>query len=113
MEKLDTAAEHAVRRFLDLLSDRYDVAHVIVFGSRARGTHRKDSDLDLAVLLRGDPQRFLDVKQIMADVAFDAMLESQILISPLPIWMCEWDHPEGYSNPDLLRRIAAEGIWLI
>jgi predicted nucleotidyltransferase len=113
VEKLGRPTEYAIKRFVDLLSGRYDVAHVIVFGSRARGTHRKDSDLDLAVLLRGDPERFLDVKEIMADVAFDAMLQSQILISPLPIWMSEWEHPQDYSNPELLRAIAEEGIWLI
>ncbi len=40
MEKLDKPTEPAVRRSLDLLADRYDVAGVVVFGSRARGTHR-------------------------------------------------------------------------
>jgi predicted nucleotidyltransferase len=30
------------------------VAAVFLFGSRAKGTHRPDSDLDLAVVLTGD-----------------------------------------------------------
>ena len=112
MRSLDTAAEHAVRRFLDLLVGRYDVAEAIVFGSRARGTHRPDSDLDVAVLLRGEPQRFVDTKLAMADLAFDEMLETGLLISPLPVWVCEWENPENYSNPELLRTIAREGIRL-
>jgi predicted nucleotidyltransferase len=44
----------AVRRFLALLSVRYDMAGAIVYGSRAQGTHRPDSDVDVAVLLKGD-----------------------------------------------------------
>jgi hypothetical protein len=34
------------------------------------------------------------------------------LISPLPIWLDEWEHPETYSNPALLRSIVRDGVWL-
>jgi hypothetical protein len=46
----------------------------------------------------------------MADVAFDVLLETGVLISPLPVWTDEWAHPETYSNPSLLRNIAREGV---
>jgi predicted nucleotidyltransferase len=88
------------------------MAEAIVYGSRARGTHRSDSDADVAVLLRGEPQRLLDTKLDMATTAFDVMLDTGILVSPLPIWLVEWDHPEDYSNPALLRNIDREGIRL-
>ena len=112
---LDRTTEEAVRRFLTLIASRYDMAAAIVYGSRARGTHRPDSDADVAVLLRGEHgehQRFLAAKLDMADVAFDVLLETGILISPLPIWLDEWEHPESYSNPALLRNIDREGIRL-
>ena len=48
----------------------------------------------------------------MADVAFDVLLETGILVSPLPVWLEEWEHPEGYSNPALLRNIDQEGVRL-
>ena len=48
----------------------------------------------------------------MADVAFDVRLETGINISPLPVWLDEWEHPQNYSNPALLKNIASEGIWL-
>ena len=35
---------------------------------------------------------------------------SKVALSPLPIWLDEWKHPESYSNPALLHTIAAEGI---
>ena len=62
---IDHDTEEAVRRFLVLIAGRYDVAGTIVFGSRARGTHRPDSDADVAVLLSGEHQRFLTTKRRM------------------------------------------------
>lgn len=109
---IDYSTESAVRHFVSLIAERYDIAEVIVYGSRARGTHRPDSDADVAVLLRGERQRFLTVKLDMADVAFDVLLETGILISPLPVWVDEWNHPEVYSNPALLRNVDREGVRL-
>lgn len=48
----------------------------------------------------------------MSDLAYDVLLETGINISPLPIWLDEWEHPENYSNPELLANIAREGIAL-
>ncbi|MFT3961647.1 nucleotidyltransferase domain-containing protein [Propionivibrio sp.] len=112
MNRLDHDTEEAVRRFLASIAGRYDVAGAIVYGSRARGTHTPDSDADVAVLLRGEHQRFLSAKLDMADAAFDILLETGILISPLPVWLDEWEHPEDYSNPTLLRNIHREGVRL-
>ena len=110
--RIDQLTETAVRRFLTLIASRYEMAGAIVYGSRARGTHRPDSDADVAVLLVGEHQRFLSTKLAMADVAFDVLLETGVNISPLPIWLDEWEHPENYSNPSLLHNIAQEGVRL-
>jgi predicted nucleotidyltransferase len=112
MVRIDRDTEEAVRRFLDLIADRYDLAGAIVYGSRARGTHHTDSDADVAVLLRGEHQRVLRTTLAMADVAFDVLLETGVNISPLPVWVDEWEHPETYSNPALLHNIAREGVRL-
>lgn len=112
MRHIDQDTEEAVRRFLTLIANRYDIAEAIIYGSRVRGTHRPDSDADVAVILRGEHQRFLTAKLEMADIAFDVMLETDIRISPLPIWLDEWEHPENYSNPALLRNINLEGVRL-
>ena len=110
MNHIDHETWGAIHRFLALIASRYDMAEAIVFGSRARGTHRPDSDADVAVLLRGEHRPFLAVKLDMADTAFDVLIETGILISPLPIWLDEWEHPENYSNPALLRNINREGV---
>jgi len=112
MPELDPTTEKAARRFLALIADRYDTVGAMVYGSRARGNHRPDSDADLAVLLRGEHQHFLQTKLDMADTAFDVQLETDILISPFPIWMDEWKNPDAYRYAALLRNISREGIRL-
>ncbi|MEO6319757.1 MAG: nucleotidyltransferase domain-containing protein [Polaromonas sp.] len=112
MNHIDHDTEAAVRRFITLMTGQFDMAGAIVYGSRARGTHRPDSDADVAVLLRGEHQRFLPTALAMSDVAFDVLLETGINISPLPVWLDEWEHPEHYSNPALLHNIAREGVRL-
>lgn len=109
---LDKDTLAAVRRFQALIADKYPADGVIVYGSRARGTHNQESDADVAVLLVGEHQRFVKTKLAMADIAYEVLLETGIDISPLPIWRDEWEHPEGYSNPELLRNIARDGIAL-
>lgn len=110
--RVDRSTEEAVRRFLVAIADRYDTAGAILYGSRARGTHRPDSDADLAVLLNGEHQRVLPTTLAMADVAYDVLLETGINITPLPVWVDEWEHPETFSNPALLHNIAREGVRL-
>jgi predicted nucleotidyltransferase len=107
---IDRDSEIAIRRFIQLISDRYDIASVIVYGSRARGTHRQDSDADVAVLLNGKRERFSTVMLDMSDTAFDVLMETDINISPLAVWVDEWNRPESYSNPALLDNIAREGV---
>jgi predicted nucleotidyltransferase len=112
MPHLDPDTEHAIRSFLSTIARQYDTAGAILYGSRARGTHRPDSDADVAILLRGAHEQRLRTTLAMADIAYDVLLETGVNITPLPIWLDEWEHPETYSNPSLLRNIAVEGIRL-
>ena len=96
--------------FLRKLRGNYDVERAILFGSRARGVHHADSDLDLAVVLKGAREDFIDTKLAMAGIAFDVMMETGILVQALPMWGDDLDHPERFINPALIRNIAAEGI---
>ena len=111
-EFLDTETERAARVFLERLAGHYDVLGAVVFGSRARRRHRPDSDADIAILLRGERGSFLGTKLALADIAFDVLLDTGVLIQPLPVWEDEWEHPEAYSNPELLRNIHREGVRL-
>lgn len=109
---IDTETEQAARAFIARVSEQYNLAGAILFGSRARKSHRQDSDADIAVLLHGHPGKFISTKLAMADIAYDVLLETGIRIQPLPIWEDEWSHPEAYSNPSLLHNIEREGVRL-
>lgn len=107
---VDAKTLNAVSLFLRGVASRYTVSQAILFGSRARGTHRSDSDIDVAILLHGPPDRFVATKLNMADLAYDVLLDTGMRIQPLPIWEEEWEHPATYSNPGLLSNIAKEGV---
>ena len=109
---IDTETLKATQAFMVAVANRYDLAGAILFGSRARRSHRPDSDADVAVLLHGQPGQFMATKLDMDDLAYDVLLDTGIRIQPLPIWEEEWDHPEAYSNPRLLYNIERDGIRL-
>ena len=104
--------EQTAHLFLAQVNTRFNTAGAILFGSQARRDAQPDSDADLAVLLKGKPGRRVDVALEMADMAFDVMLATGLMIDALPIWEEEWQHPETFNNPALLENIRREGIWL-
>ena len=110
MKTVDPKTERAVRTFLERISERYAVAGARLYGSRARADHRPDSDADLAVLLKGPHGDSIEVGVDMAGVAFDVLLDTEIFVSPMPIWEDDWSHPENFSNPRLLENIRRDGI---
>lgn len=102
----------AISAFIEKLRGSYDVSQMIMFGSRARGDNRPDSDLDLAVVLNGKRGDFIDTKLDMAGLAFDVLMETGVLVQAFPMWEDDLAHPEHFSNPALIRTIAREGIRL-
>ena len=99
-----------VQAFLRRLQDAYPVIEAFLFGSRARGDHRHDSDADVAVVLAGEGGDRYRVAGHMAEIAFDVMLETGILVDPLPLWQRELRQPETFGNPALIAAIAREGV---
>jgi predicted nucleotidyltransferase len=112
MHTIDPNTEEALHRFMGLIPSRFSVDRAILFGSRARGTHDSDSDADLAIVLNGEPQPVLKTSLALADLAFDVLLETGINITPIPIWLDEWEHPQTHANPLLLANIAKDGVRL-
>jgi len=109
---IDPGTRRAIEVFRDRLASRYRVRGTVLFGSRARRDSRNDSDADVAVLLAGRSGSRVDVAMELADVAFDIMLETGILIEPIPFWEDEWDYPEHFANPALIANIRQDGIFL-
>ena len=106
------AERKAAQAFLRRLGREYDVDRLILFGSRARGDHRPDSDLDLAVVLTGQRADFIETKLDMAGIAFDTMMETGLLVQAFPLWADDLEHPERFINPSVIRNIVQDGIRL-
>lgn len=105
----DDATAHAVRAFLRHIEGRYLIREAILFGSRARGTHTAESDADLAVVLSGTVGDRRAVLRDLAGIAFDALLETGILVDALPLWEGEIDRRVAFRNPALIDAIRHEG----
>lgn len=109
----DPAAILAARAFLARASKSFDVVGARLYGSRARGDYKPDSDIDLAVFLRGareDSGGLFRVATDMGAIAFDVLDETEVFVSALPVWEQEWAHPESHRNPRLLENIRREGV---
>ena len=109
---LDRATIDAARSFLRHIEGRYAPRELLVYGSRARGTHKPDSDADIAVILKGRRGDRAQIGFELAGIAVDVLDETGILISPLPLWRSELRRPALFSNPSLIEAIRREGLRL-
>ena len=102
--------ERATALFLDALRKRYAVNEVRLYGSRAHGDFRPDSDVDLAVVLHGKRGDIWDTAQAFGDITYDVLMETGVAVPALPLWHDDLDYPERAKNPALMRNIQQEGI---
>jgi DNA invertase Pin-like site-specific DNA recombinase/predicted nucleotidyltransferase len=109
---LDAETERAARAFLKRLEGKYPLCEAILFGSRARGDHKPDSDADIAVILKGEKGDRYKVSGDVAGVEFHVLMETGVMVQGLPLWEDELAHPESFSNPALIANILREGVHL-
>src|SRR5271168_1217586 len=109
---LDADTERVARAFLKQLEGKYPLIEAILFGSRARGDHKPDSDADIAVILKGEKGDRYKVSGDMAGVEFHVLMETGVMVQGLPLWEDELARPESFSNPALIANILREGVHL-
>lgn len=64
-------------------------AEIILFGSRARGDYRKDSDWDFLILLNQPLTK--DLKEFILDKLYDLELQTDSVISTIIHTKSEWE----------------------
>jgi predicted nucleotidyltransferase len=98
----------ALEALVQRLYARYDgrIQSVVLFGSKARGDARPDSDIDVLVVLNSDEARLRsNVRRLAAQVS----LEYDLLISVRAVGRSHWEELSRYRFP-LYKAIQSEGI---
>jgi predicted nucleotidyltransferase len=83
------------------------VEKMILFGSRARGEARSDSDYDIAVVVRDLSDR-RNVRRVLSGLAYDYIL-SGFFIRPIPL-SADYLAPNGGRPTELADDIIRDGV---
>ena len=95
-----------LKRFRVALDQLYGdrIERVVLFGSRARGDARKDSDYDVAVFLHDMPDRFAEMDRL-ADLSTAILDDTGEFIHAMPY------RAGSYADrTSLMREIRREGV---
>ena len=96
-----------IQDFLSCISSvRSQIRRLILFGSRARGTHRFDSDYDVLLVVSKKDNRLVD---ILYEAVMDVLLAHGRLVSLKIFEQQEFDRLQALQTP-FMQRIAAEGV---
>ena len=117
LDALDPRTQEAVRHFLSRLDEASlpPVSRVFLYGSRARGDHRDDSDVDIVLVFAGarpDYNKQTAVWEELDVVQWSACddLQEPMEITPFAYWQDEFDEPDKRFNPDFFRNVLADGV---
>ena len=111
LSALTDTERQALDALVQRLYTRYrgQIQSVVLFGSKARGDARPDSDIDvLVVLTNDDPDLRSSVRRLVARVS----LEYDLLISVRAVGRSHWKRLSRYRFP-IYQAIQSEGIPLV
>jgi predicted nucleotidyltransferase len=94
-----TSHDPVLTRFRAAVADLYGdrVERVVLYGSRARGDFRPDSDYDVALFLRDMPNRASDVTRL-ALLEADILYDTGALINALPFPAGAYTERTGFMS---------------
>lgn len=104
---MKTSDDPVLHEFLRRISSvRPRIRQVILFGSRARGTHRHDSDYDLLLVVDRKDEDLLDV---LYEAVMDVLLTHGRLVSLKIFAQQEFDRLQALRTP-FMTQVVQEGV---
>jgi len=108
---MNSADREALEDYVSAVRRHYGprVVDVLIFGSRARGDARPESDADVAVILDDGDWRFWTEKMLLAGLAYDVLLKHGLYVQPWPIERSAWQSPATHPKRRFIEAIRREG----
>ncbi len=91
------------QQYIDTISEKYDIAKALVFGSYVKGTNHADSDIDVALVLKKVDNLFdtqVDLMKLRRDV--------DLIIEPHPFRETDFN-----SDDPIVYEIIHNGVELV
>ena len=95
-----------LNRIKGIVRDKYPSAKIFLYGSRSRGTAKKDSDWDLLILLNKDTIS-TEVEREITFPLYDLEIDTGEVISPMVYSEKEWN--SKYKVTSFYQNVMAEG----
>jgi predicted nucleotidyltransferase/DNA-binding CsgD family transcriptional regulator len=97
--------EQAFEDFADRLTGEFgeEIEQIILYGSVARGEAREDSDVDVLIVTSTEQARETIADRASA-VAFEVMLEYDVIVSPMYVISDEFEQQENSPHLTNVRR---------
>ena len=104
MASIDVVATPDLARIKDLAASEPGLDLLVLFGSRARGDARPDSDYDVAVFLK-DLDNFGQEAGRIAEIETDILYDTGAIINAMPFKAGSYQEHTG-----LIRELRREGL---
>lgn len=101
--------EYIINRIIEVVSKTAPEAEVFLYGSRARGNEKINSDWDLLILLNSKLLTF-DFEKQFINAFYDIEIETGEIISPLIYSKTDWF--ENHKITPLFENIQNDGVRL-
>lgn len=110
---IDPVTQDALRSFKEILSAKYGehLKSLYLFGSRARGDHRSDSDADVAIFL-DDVTDPTGEQFALIDEGYDILLDTGVNIRPWVFDQTSLSIPTYYPARHIVPTVRREGVRL-
>ena len=93
--------EPALKEFLKFCKKKFrdELVSIVLFGSYARGTAKKYSDIDLLVIVEKLPESVWDREKLLDEIVWKILKEMHIRISPILVERSEIEIHARWPNP--------------